>query len=95
MIITRTARRGTASFRVEEFQPDRLKIRTRLSAAPVKGWVSRTDLKALVSLENLFGAAAQERRVTAELVLSPAGFAFEDYAGYTFVDPFYDPDPQG
>ena len=87
----RKAQLGTASFRVEEFQPDRLKIRTRLSAAPVKGWVSRTDLKALVSLENLFGAPAQDRRVTAELVLSPAGFAFDDYVGFTFVDPFFDP----
>ena len=24
-------------------------------------------------------------------MLSPTGFAFEDYAGFTFVDPFYDP----
>jgi uncharacterized protein YfaS (alpha-2-macroglobulin family) len=82
---------GTTSFRVEEFQPDRLRIRTRLSGPPVKGWVSGADLKALVSLENLFGAPAQDRRVSAELVLSPAGFAFEEYAGFTFVDPFYDP----
>ena len=87
----RKAQLGTASFRVEEFQPDRLKIRTRLSVPPVKGWVNRTDLKAFVSLDNLFGAPARDRRVTAELVLSPTGFAFEDYAGFTFVDPFFDP----
>ena len=87
----RKAQLGSTRFRVEEFLPDRLRIRTRLSAAPPKGWVSHTDLKAFVNLENLFGAPAQERRVTAELVLSPASFTFEDYAGYTFVDPFYDP----
>ncbi|MCP3869719.1 MAG: alpha-2-macroglobulin family protein [Gammaproteobacteria bacterium] len=82
---------GATSFRVEEFQPDRLKIRNRLSIPATAGWVEQTSFQAQVSLQNLFGAPAQDRRITAELLLNPAGFTFEEYEGFSFVDPYVNP----
>jgi len=82
---------GATSFRVEEFQPDRLKIRTRFSLPPAKGWINSTELHGLVSLENLFGVPAQDRRIEADLTLNPTGFRFKDYPEYRFIDPYLDP----
>ncbi|WP_078119220.1 alpha-2-macroglobulin [Thiosocius teredinicola] len=94
-IIDRQKRRdliGTTNFRVEEFQPDRMRIRTRLSSPKAKGWINTTDVNGLVALENLFGAPAQNRRIEAELTLSPSGFGFKEFADYTFIDPYLDPE---
>lgn len=82
---------GATPFRVEEFQPDRMRIRTRFGAPVPNGWWHGGDLAAEVSLQNLFGAPAQDRRIEAELTLSPSGFRFDDYADYTFIDPYLDP----
>ena len=87
----RSRQLGAVSFKVEEFQPDRLKIRSSFSEFSAKGWVTKLDLQALISLENLFGTPAQDRRVTADLQLLPSGFSFKDYKAYNFVDPYYDP----
>jgi uncharacterized protein YfaS (alpha-2-macroglobulin family) len=78
---------GQTSVRVEEFQPDRLTIDARLSAAPSPGWISPRDLSARVSLRNLFGTPAAGNAVKASLRLSPALPAFEGWAGWNFSDP--------
>lgn len=78
---------GETSVRVEEFLPDRLKISTRFSQERLEGWVSPADLKANVSLKNLFGTAATDRRVAANITLSPAYPAFRAYKEYSFSDP--------
>ncbi len=78
---------GSTAVRVEEFLPDRMKISTRFSAERLEGWVSPEGLKGQVSLKNLFGIPAASRRVSAELVLSPAYPAFRAYRDYTFFDP--------
>jgi uncharacterized protein YfaS (alpha-2-macroglobulin family) len=85
---------GAVSFQVEEFQPDRMKIQSRLLGAKEKGWLSANLLKAEVRLENLFGTPAQERRVEASFSLMPTGFQFRDYADYRFEDPLADPEQQ-
>jgi len=48
-----------------------MKIATSLSSERVQGWVSPRDLKAFVSLKTLFGIPAADRRVSAEITLSP------------------------
>ncbi len=78
---------GSVAVKVQEFQPDRMKMTTRLSAEAVEGWVSPQDLKARVTLQNLFGTPAENRRVTATLTLTPAFPTFASYRGYQFYDP--------
>jgi uncharacterized protein YfaS (alpha-2-macroglobulin family) len=78
---------GSTTVRVEEFLPDRLKISTRLSTERVKGWVSPVDLKGTVRLKNLFGTAATNRRVAAQITLTPTYPSFPGYRDYHFYDP--------
>lgn len=78
---------GTTTVRVQEFEPDRMKISAHLSATSLDGWVAPADLKALVNVQNLFGTAADKRRVEATLTLTPAYPAFRAYPDYRFYDP--------
>ncbi len=80
---------GSTAVRVQEFLPDRLKISARLSADSVEGWVSPTDLKARVSLQNLFGTPATDRKVRALLELSPTFPSFSKFRDYRFSDPMH------
>lgn len=76
---------GYAVFRVEEFQPDRMKLAVELNpAAAGKAWIQPKDLAAAAHLETLFGFAAADRRIKAKMDLSPAEFAFPQYAGFVF-----------
>lgn len=78
---------GSLVVKVQEFQPDRLKMTARLSSETIEGWVSPAELKARVNLQNLFGTPAENRRVTASLTLSPAYPSFPSFRDYTFYDP--------
>jgi len=78
---------GTTTVRVQEFEPDRMKIAARLSAQSADGWVSPKDLKAVVNVQNLFGTPAEHRRVEATLTLTPAFPAFRSLPDYRFYDP--------
>ena len=87
----RSAQIGTASFEIEEFQPDTLRIHSRLPGSVGKAWVHADQLSAEIKLENLFGSPAQDRRVSATMTLRPTGYRFTDYADYRFDDPTIDP----
>jgi uncharacterized protein YfaS (alpha-2-macroglobulin family) len=78
---------GTTTVRVQEFEPDRMKIAARLSAQSADGWVSPKDLKAVVNVQNLFGTPAEHRRVEATVTLTPAFPAFRSLPDYRFYDP--------
>ncbi len=78
---------GTATVRVQEFEPDRMKVAAHLSAESADGWVNPRDLKALVNVQNLFGTPAEHRRVEATLTLTPAFPAFRALPDYRFYDP--------
>ncbi|MES2297592.1 MAG: alpha-2-macroglobulin [Pseudomonadota bacterium] len=80
-------RLGSVTVKVQEFMPDRMKVVARLSREAGEGWISPQDLSAKVNVQNLFGTAAPERRVEAQLTLSPAYPAFPSYPDYTFSDP--------
>lgn len=82
---------GSTSIRVIDFQPDRMRITSHLSSEQTKGWVSPNGLTAKVSLWNLYGAPATDRKITANLVLTPKRIQFTEYPDYTFVDPLLDP----
>jgi len=78
---------GSTSVKVEEFLPDRMKIRTSFSAPPGKGWVSPDGLKGLVTLTNLYGTPATGRKVRGSIELRPSGIYFPEFRDYTFGDP--------
>ena len=78
---------GTATVRVQEFAPDRMKVSAHLSAESADGWVHPAQLKALVNVQNLFGTPAEHRRVEASLTLTPAYPAFRAFPDYRFYDP--------
>ncbi|CAN5333477.1 alpha-2-macroglobulin [soil metagenome] len=80
-------RLGTLSVKVQEFMPDRMKVSARLSRETDEGWVTPQGLAAKVNVQNLFGTPAPERRVEAQLTLSPAYPSFRSHAGFTFFDP--------
>ncbi|MEM1261019.1 MAG: alpha-2-macroglobulin [Pseudomonadota bacterium] len=76
---------GSANFRVAEFQPDRLRIRSRFTGAKPTGWLAPGTLSATVSLENLFGTPAAERRVTGEYTVTPIQPTFPAFSDYRFA----------
>lgn len=80
---------GSTTVQVRDFQPDRLRISATFSAQSADGWVSPDDLKALLQLENLFGTPAENRRITAQMTLSPSFPAFRQFPDYQFHDPQY------
>jgi alpha-2-macroglobulin len=76
---------------VKEFLPDRMKIETRFSQEIGHGWIRPKQMRASIALANLYGTPATERRVTAKIELSPAGFGFAEFRGFIFFDPSLDP----
>ena len=78
---------GSTSVQIKEFLPDRMKADAKLSQSAPDGWVKPENLKALLTLQNLFGTPAQDRRVEATLTLSPSVPSFRGYADYHFFDP--------
>jgi alpha-2-macroglobulin len=78
---------GTLDVKVQEFQPDRLRMTTHFSKELAAGWVSPDELKAEIGLENLFGTPAANRRVRVSMRLSPAAIAFESLRDWQFRDP--------
>jgi len=70
--------------RVEEFQPDRQKIKAKFQPDPSEGWTSPDGLEVAVQLDTLFGIPAAERRVAGQLFLSPANPSFAKWPGWQF-----------
>ncbi len=78
---------GRIPLRVEDFRPDRMKMKLAIDPVPAAGWVKPVDLKAKISLENLFGAAAGDRVVKGEIALHPADFRFDAWKEFRFHNP--------
>ena len=75
---------GSVSFNVQEFEPDRMKVRLDLSDKAAPGWLTPADVKASISVMHLFGEPAGNRRVEGELNLSPVLPHFDPYPDYRF-----------
>ncbi len=72
------------NFSVEEFQPDTMKINTRLLGAVDRGWTVTQQLTARVNLTNLFDVPAQNRKVQAKLRVKPQPLTFQPFKDYQF-----------
>jgi hypothetical protein len=75
---------GSVTVRVEEFQPDRLKVKAQFVPGDGEGWRAPDDLSIAVKLDTLFGIAAADRRVASKLTLSPATPYFSKWPGWQF-----------
>jgi len=84
---------GSASFKVRDFEPDRLKVNATLADRAVEGWIKPEQAVGKIKAMHLFGSPANGRRVAAEMTLSPALSAFARYQDYTFQDRFRLKDP--
>ena len=81
---------GSTSFKVEEFQPDTIKIESKLLDTVQQGWNTQESIIAKVSLNNLFGTPAQDRKMHARLHIQPHNFKFKAFSDYKFTDPYFD-----
>jgi len=79
---------GSASFKVRDFEPDRIKVTATLADHVVEGWIKPEEAKARIKAMHLFGSPANDRRVEAEMTLTPSLPAFAKYKDYTFQDRF-------
>ncbi len=77
---------GQVNIRVKEFLPDRMKLKAELSSSVPQGWVKPDGLKVNLLAENLIGTAAQDRRATGKVFLTPSVPSFAKYPGYVFFD---------
>ena len=81
---TDTHHLGHTLVRVEEFQPDRLKLTAKLEPSADAAWLSPENLNANAEVQTLFGIAAADRRMTAKLRIAPGSPCFEQWPGWTF-----------
>lgn len=79
---------GSTTFRVADFVPDNLKITTTIIDASDNGWISPDNMRANVSLRNLFGTPATDKRISVHASLRPTNFTFPGYADYKFTTNF-------
>ncbi len=75
---------GHTLVRVEEFQPDRLKLAAKLEPAAQAAWLAPENLTAHAELQTLFGIAAADRRITAKLRITPGTPHFDQWPGWSF-----------
>ena len=84
---------GSTSFKVQEFEPDRMKVRLDLSDKSVEGWLTPDDVKARVTAAHLFGEPASNRHIEGEMSLTPALPRFARYPDYRFQIGEFLPEP--
>ena len=74
---------GSTSFRVQEFEPDRMKV--RLDLCEPRRWLAEARRREpRVNVAHLFGEPASGRRVEGEMSLTPALPRFARYPDYRF-----------
>lgn len=79
-------RLGSHSIKVQEFTPDKMKIAASFNKGNQKLWIKPKELKAYVSLRNLFGTPAVGNEVRASLILNPSSVNLYKFPSYRFVD---------
>lgn len=77
---------GSTSFKVQEFEPDRLKVNVTLAETTLEGWIKPEQAQAKVQAMHLFGSPANDRRVEARMTLTPAIPAFAKFKDFSFQE---------
>jgi uncharacterized protein YfaS (alpha-2-macroglobulin family) len=79
----RLAQIGVVSFRIDEFQPDRLNVKSEIVGGAEMVTVPH-DAKAKVTVRNLFGSPAAGTIAQAEITVRPWEGILTSYPGYQF-----------
>ncbi len=91
-VISSNTTLGSRNIRLEEFQPNVLEIESEILPKKTKGWhviSAQNKFDLAVELTNLYGTAAQDRKVTANLSIYPTSNMYlNGYSNYTFTDPY-------
>ena len=77
---------NSKNFKLEEFQPDKMKIAIKFDDSIKEGWYNDNLLKGEIKLENLFGVPAQNRLIKSTITVNPIKFFFQKYKEYRFTD---------
>ncbi|HTG72497.1 MAG TPA: MG2 domain-containing protein, partial [Terriglobia bacterium] len=75
---------GSTSFKVQEFEPDRMKVQLTLTDQPANAWLNSADVLPRTTVAHLFGEPASGRRVDGEISLTPVLPEFARYPDYRF-----------
>lgn len=75
---------GSTTVRVKEFQPDRMKLKSRFAPVASALWLDPEVLMVEADLEHLFGGAATGNRVTAKVRMRPVDPMLPGFEDYTF-----------
>lgn len=78
---------GSEGFLVEEFQPDKIKIKADILQGADQGWALLRNLQAKVRLDNLFGLPNPDNVVKGNITIAPADFYDRRYRDYIFKNP--------
>lgn len=79
---------GTCRFRVEEFEPDRMKITGHFAGAGVgKAWIAPENAAYALNVQNLYGTPAAGRRASVQLLYGDEQVAFPAWKGWDFHAP--------
>ncbi|WP_027188016.1 alpha-2-macroglobulin [Desulfovibrio cuneatus] len=70
--------------KLEEFLPDTLAVSTAFTPKLPRGWLREHEVTANITLTNLFGMPAPQRRVEGQLAVSPGRFGFPGWESYSF-----------
>ncbi len=79
-----SAHLGHAVVRVEDFQPDRMKMSAKIEPAVAAGWQKPAGIVAQAEAQTLFGIAAADRRVTATMRIQAGTPNFGAWPGWRF-----------
>ncbi|MBO7605693.1 MAG: alpha-2-macroglobulin family protein, partial [Elusimicrobiaceae bacterium] len=78
---------NSVSFKVDEYEEDKLKVSSQIQNKKVKGWfLTKESLGIQVSVQNMYGSPAQGNEVKASVNFIPTKFTFKDYKDYKFTD---------
>lgn len=75
---------GSTEIKVEEFQPDRLKIQANFKTTTEKAWLKPEEVTVLANLRNLFGTPVVGSRVRLSQKLFPTSLTFQKFPDYQF-----------
>lgn len=84
---------GSTTVQVREFLPDRMTIKVELTKQNPGGWTTAQDLNAKVTLTNLYGTPASNKRVVTRISLTPGIPSVRGMPGFRFHDPLKPNDP--
>ncbi|MBO7509011.1 MAG: alpha-2-macroglobulin family protein [Alphaproteobacteria bacterium] len=79
---------GNGHFMVQEFVPDTMKIMATIDNSNENGWIAPDAITTNVSLHNLYGTPASDRRIRVNATLRPIDFTFSEYSDYKFTGNF-------